>query len=73
LSIDHALAWHTTSRSAGWTKSERSQNVCGSVRKPSDVKKRSPIRTISRASTFFARSRAVRSMVPAACGGATSG
>ena len=42
LSISHALAWQTTSRSRGFTTSERVQNVFGSWGRPSDVKKRSP-------------------------------
>ena len=37
-----ALAWQTTSRSAGLTNSERSQNVAGSGSKPRELKKRSP-------------------------------
>ncbi len=57
----HALAWHTTSRSAGFVNSDRSQNVAGSGWNPSDVKKRSPCRTISRASTCFDCSCFVRS------------
>ena len=36
-SMSHALAWQTTSRSFGRTKSERSQNVFGSGAKPSEV------------------------------------
>ena len=42
LSMSHALAWQTTSRSRGFTNSERSQNVFGSGSNPSEVKKRSP-------------------------------
>src|ERR1039458_4768868 len=38
-SISQALAWHTTSRSLGLRKSERSQNVSGSGAKPREVKK----------------------------------
>ncbi len=45
-STSQALAWHTTSRSRGFTKSERFQNVSGSGAKPSDVKKPSPYFTI---------------------------
>ena len=41
-STSQALAWQTTSRSCGFTNSERSQNVAGSGSKPSEVKKRSP-------------------------------
>ena len=47
----HALAWHTTSRSRGLTNSDRSQNVFGSGSNPSEVKKRSPMRTISSGSS----------------------
>ena len=54
LSTYHALAWQTTSRSRGFTKSDRSQNVFGSGSNPSDVKKRSPMRTISSGVTFRA-------------------
>ena len=68
LSIDHALAWQTTSRSAGLVKSERSQNVCGSGAKPRDVKKPSPVRTMARASIFCARSRSVRSVAAVLAG-----
>ena len=35
--MSHALAWQTTSRSAGFVKSERAQNVSGSGAKPSEV------------------------------------
>jgi hypothetical protein len=50
VSTSQALAWHTTSRSAGFTNSDRSQNVCGSGAKPSEVKKASPACTIFSAS-----------------------
>jgi hypothetical protein len=59
VSMSHALAWQTTSRSLGLTNSDRSQNVFGSGARPSEVKKRSAIRTISMGSTFFASSRSV--------------
>ena len=42
LSTSQAEAWHTTSRSFGFVKSERSQNVWGRGSNPSEVKKRSP-------------------------------
>src|SRR5260370_16633948 len=45
-STSHALAWQTTSRSAGFVKSDLSQNVFGSGANPSDVKKLSPYFTI---------------------------
>ena len=44
--MSQALAWHTTSRSRGLRNSERSQKVCGSGAKPSEVKKPSPYCTI---------------------------
>ena len=37
LSMSHALAWQTTSRSAGLVNSERSQKVFGNGAKPSEV------------------------------------
>ena len=36
-SMSQALAWHTTSRSRGCVSIERSQKVCGSAGKPSEV------------------------------------
>jgi hypothetical protein len=49
-SMFQALAWQTTSRSRGWVNMDRSQNVAGSGSRPSDEKKRSAARVISRAS-----------------------
>jgi hypothetical protein len=54
LSTFHALGWQTTSRSRGFTNSDRSQNVFGSGAKPSDEKNRSPILTISTGSILRA-------------------
>ena len=59
--MSQALAWHTTSRSAGLRNSERSQKVCGSGLNPSEVKKPSPYFTICFQSVFFFFSSAVRS------------
>ena len=42
VSMSQALAWQTTSRSAGFLNSDRSQKVGGSGAKPSDLKKDSP-------------------------------
>src|SRR4030095_7528655 len=61
LSTSHALAWQTTSRSAGFVKSDRSQKVGGSFSKPIDIKKPSPYFTMPLASRFFFLSRSVRS------------
>ena len=72
LSMSHALAWQTTSRSRGFTNSERSQNVLGSGAKPIEVKKPSPYFTMPMGSTFFAFSRSVTSYGCFCCGGATS-
>src|SRR3546814_8429741 len=47
LSMSQADAWHTTSRSAGFTNRLRSQNVAGNCSKPSEEKNCSPARTIS--------------------------
>src|SRR5208282_3646001 len=58
-SISQALAWQTTSRSAGLVKSDRSQKVCGSGAKPIEVKKPSPYFTIPFASRFFFLSSSV--------------
>ena len=71
LSMSQALAWQTTSRSRGLTNSDRSQNVFGSGSKPSDVKNRSAMRTISSASTFLALSRSVSENVRLSFRGAT--
>ena len=73
LSMSHALAWQTTSRSFGFTNSERSQNVFGSGAKPSDSKKPWPYFTMPMASTFFAFSSSVMSYGGFCCGGATMG
>src|SRR5467141_118888 len=51
-STSQALAWQTTSRSAGLVNNDRSQNVFGSGANPSDVKNPSPYRTIPCASVF---------------------
>ena len=53
-SMSHALAWQTTSRSRGFRKSDRSQNVFGRGANPRDVKNRSPILTISSGSILCA-------------------
>ena len=68
--MSQALAWQTTSRSRGFTNSERSQNVFGSGAKPSEVKKPSPYFTMPMGSTFFAFSRSVMSYGCFCCGGA---
>ncbi len=57
--MSHALAWQMTSRSRGLTKSDRSQNVCGSGAKPSDVKKRSAVCAMSTAVSLCAVSSPV--------------
>jgi hypothetical protein len=73
-SMSHALAWHTTSRSRGFTSIDRSQKVPGSESSPSEVKKPSPKRVICAASRFFARISSVRSYpAPGAFRGATIG
>src|SRR5208283_5827250 len=67
-STSHALAWHTTSRSAGLVKSERSQKVCGSGGKPSDRKKFSPYFTMPRGSVLRSCRIFVRSKLCAGFG-----
>src|ERR1700674_2815177 len=59
LSISHALAWQTTSRSAGLVNSDRSQKVGGSGAKPIEVKKPSPYFTMPFGSRFFFLSSSV--------------
>src|SRR5678815_66877 len=67
LSTSHALAWQTTSRSAGFVNKERSQKVGGSFSNPIDMKKPSPYFTIPLASRFFFFSRSVRSKLLLPC------
>src|ERR1700674_629048 len=63
-STSHALAWQTTSRSAGFVKSDLSQNVFGSGANPSDVKKFSPYFTIPRGSVFSCTQLAREAFTP---------
>jgi len=54
LSMSHALAWQTTLAIGRLVKSDRSQNVGGSLfESPSEVKKPSPYFTMPLASRFF--------------------